>query len=57
MQPEDVLNSVNLHLDNIAIRSEIETAKETYARAKMFLAGINARTNRLAFGTKEVERA
>jgi hypothetical protein len=55
VQPEDVLDSVNLHLDNIAIRSEIATAKETYARAKMFLAGINTRTNRLAFGTKEAD--
>lgn len=57
VRPEDVLNSVSLHLDNIAIRSEIETARETYARAKMFLAGINARTNRLTFHTKEAERA
>jgi hypothetical protein len=48
VQPKDVLESVDLHLNNIAIRSEIETAKETYARSKMFLAGINSRTNRLA---------
>jgi len=48
VQPKDVLESVNLHLNNIAIRSEIETAKETYARSKMFLAGINSRTHRLA---------
>jgi hypothetical protein len=59
VQPKDVLGSVDLHLDNIAIRSEIETAKETYARSKMFLAGINSRTNRLAFATKkaDIERA
>lgn len=47
VQPKDVMESVDLHLTNVAIRSEIETAKETYARAKMFLAGINSRTNRL----------
>lgn len=47
VKPKDVLESVDLHLANVAIRSEIETAKETYARAKMFLAGINTRTNRL----------
>lgn len=53
VQPLDVLESVDLHLNNIAIRSEIETAKETYARSKMFLAGINARTNRLAMKDAE----
>ncbi len=55
VQPKDVLESVDLHLNNIAIRSEIETAKETYARSKMFLAGINARTNRLAVDTKDAD--
>ena len=55
VQPKDVLESVDLHLDNVAIRSEIETAKETYARAKMFLSGINSRSNRLAVGTKADE--
>ena len=55
VQPKDVLESVDLHLNNIAIRSEIQTAKETYERAKMFLAGINSRSNRLAVGTKEAE--
>ena len=55
VQPKDVLASVDLHLDNIAVRSEIETAKETYARAKMFLAGVNSRTNRLAIGVKEAD--
>ena len=49
------LETVDLHLDNIAIRSEIATAKETYERSKMFLAGINARTNRLAANAKEAE--
>src|SRR6185436_12094347 len=53
VQPKDVLSSVDLHLDNIAIRSEIATAKETYERSKMFLAGINARSNRVASGAKD----
>jgi hypothetical protein len=55
VQPKDVMESVDLHLDNIAIRSEIQTAKETYERSKMFLAGINSRTNRVAAGTKETD--
>jgi len=55
VQPKDVLESVDLHLANVAIRSEIETAKETYARAKMFLSGINSRSNRLVVGTKADE--
>lgn len=55
VQPKDVMESVDLHLANVAIRSEIETAKETYARAKMFLSGINARSNRLGVGTKDAE--
>lgn len=54
VQPADVLESVAIHLDNVAIRSEIDTARETYKRAKGFLAGINSRTNRLAV-TKEAE--
>ena len=63
VRPRDVLESVDLHLDNVAIRSEIESAKETYARSKMFLAGISARGSRLApiapgapNGTRETER-
>ncbi|HSX22881.1 MAG TPA: ATP-binding protein [Gaiellaceae bacterium] len=48
VRPKDVLDSVEIHLGNVAIRSEIQTAKETYARSKMFLAGINARGSRLA---------
>jgi hypothetical protein len=56
VQPRDVLESVDLHLNNIAIRSEIETARETYERSKMFLAGINARTNRLAMKDIDTER-
>ena len=35
--PSDLDDSIRLHLKNIAIRSEIETAKETYAKAKKFL--------------------
>jgi hypothetical protein len=57
VQPRDVLESVDLHLNNIAIRSEIETARETYERSKMFLAGINSRTNRLAIKDIDTERA
>lgn len=56
VQPKDVMESVDLHLNNIAIRSEIQTAKETYERSKMFLAGINSRSNRLTVGTKEADR-
>ena len=41
--PEDVMESVDLHLDNVAIRAEISTAKETYERSKQFLAGIKGR--------------
>lgn len=52
VKPKDVLESVDLHLANVAIRSEIDTAKETYARAKMFLAGINSRTNRIGTETR-----
>lgn len=37
VQPEDLVKSIDLHLNNIAIRSEIDTAKETYAKAKKFL--------------------
>ena len=43
VRAEDVMTSVELHLENVAIRAEIQTAKETYERAKMFLAGINSR--------------
>jgi len=41
VQPEDLFHSVDLHLNNIAIRKEIETAKATYENARTFLAAIN----------------
>jgi len=37
VSPEDIEKSVDIHLTNIAVHNEIETAKETYARAKKFL--------------------
>ncbi len=40
--PRDIHKSIDVHLDNIAIRSEIETAKKTYADAKEFLNQVNA---------------
>jgi len=43
VQPNEVLESVAIHLDNVAIRAEIETAVETYERSKRFLAGIRSR--------------
>lgn len=55
VRPNDVLGSVDLHLENIAIRSEIQAAKETYERSKMFLAGINSRANRFVAGAKEAD--
>lgn len=45
VQPADLLESVEVHLDNIAFRTEIETAVETYERSKRFLAGIKSRGN------------
>jgi hypothetical protein len=56
VQPQDVMESVTLHLDNIAIRAEIETAVETYERSKRFLAGIRSRNGSPApVKTKEKE--
>ena len=55
VHPSDVLESIDLHLDNVAIRTEIQTARETYARSKMFLAGIKARSNRAGVGAKEAD--
>lgn len=39
---EDVNESIDIHLNNIAIRSEIETAKKTYEDARNFLEELNA---------------
>lgn len=37
VRPKDLDESISLHLQNIAVRSEIESAKETYAKAKKIL--------------------
>jgi Holliday junction resolvasome RuvABC ATP-dependent DNA helicase subunit len=39
---EDLNNSIDRHLNNIAIRSEIDTAVETYSDARKFLDEMNA---------------
>lgn len=43
VQPDDLMASIDHHLNNIAIRSEIQTAVATYQNARQFLHGINAR--------------
>jgi len=43
---EDLIASTAIHLDNIAIRTEIATAVETYERSKLFLAGIKSHATR-----------
>lgn len=40
--PADVDHSIDIHLKNLAIRAEIATAKDTYARAKRFLENVNS---------------
>lgn len=42
VSPESLMNSINLHLENVAFQAEMATAVETYDRAKLFLAGIKA---------------
>lgn len=42
VQPQDLLDSVDLHLNNIAIRNEIQTAKMIYENARQFLADVNS---------------
>lgn len=37
VQPHDLEQAITSHLENIAIRSEIDTAKETYEKARKFL--------------------
>jgi hypothetical protein len=37
VSPEDIETSITIHLENIAIINEIETAVKTYANAKAFL--------------------
>ena len=41
VNPKDLQDSVTEHLSNIAIIAEIASAKETYRKAKEFLAGVN----------------
>lgn len=40
--PDDLDQSIRTHLKNIAIRSEIDTAKEVYSNAKKFLNQVSA---------------
>jgi len=40
IEAQDLHESINIHLENVAIYHEIETAKATYANAKAFLASI-----------------
>jgi len=40
VRPKDLLDSVDSHLQNLAIRSEIETAKATYEAARKFLSNV-----------------
>jgi hypothetical protein len=41
VEPQDLVDSVDLHLNNIAIRNEIQTAKIVYENARQFLADVN----------------
>jgi len=41
VEPPDLFASVDLHLSNIAIRKEIETAKIVYDNARQFIAQVN----------------
>lgn len=41
VEPQDLIDSVDLHLNNIAIRNEIQTAKLVYENARQFLADVN----------------
>lgn len=40
--PDDLDQSIRIHLRNVAIRSEIDTAKEVYMNAKRFLNQVNS---------------
>lgn len=40
--PEDLTASIDLHLSNVAIRTEIRTAVETYERARALLADLSS---------------
>jgi hypothetical protein len=47
---EDLNEAVELHLKNIAIRAEIDSATETYERAKKFLAQVESGNHQRASG-------
>lgn len=40
--PEDMVRSIKVHLDNIAIQQEIASCVATYTHARQFLSGLNA---------------
>ena len=42
VSPRDISKSIDIHLDNIAIKTEIDTAKRTYANAKAFLSQLSS---------------
>lgn len=42
VEPKDLFDSVDLHLNNVAIRREIETAKVVYDNARQFIAQVNS---------------
>ncbi len=44
--PQDLDDAIDLALDNIAVHNEIETAKDSYSRAKSFLAALSQKTKR-----------
>jgi hypothetical protein len=45
VRPEDLMRSIDQHLGNIAIRTEIQSAVETYENARKFLVGLNSGQN------------
>jgi SpoVK/Ycf46/Vps4 family AAA+-type ATPase len=40
VRPKDMMKSIEIHLENVAVHSEIRTAVETYDNARRFLASI-----------------
>jgi hypothetical protein len=42
VEPQDLFASVDVHLNNVAIRREIETAKIVYDNARQFIAQVNS---------------
>ena len=41
VKPEDLLEATEIHLNNIAIKAEIQTAKKVYKNADKFMSGID----------------